>query len=131
MMMDDRALLKLAEQAMGRAYAPYSGYRVGACLLASDGRVFMGCNVENAAFGLTICAERGALMNALVAGAREFDAIAVTAAKSPPWPCGACRQTLNEFAPALRVIVRQSGQEPQSMPLDALLPHAFGPGSLV
>ena len=130
-MTNDKALLKLAMDAMERAYAPYSGYRVGACLLAGDGRTFMGCNVENAAYGQSICAERGALMNALAAGAREFEAIAVTAEKSQPWPCGACRQMLNEFAPQLRVTVMQAGYEPLTTVLDALLPHAFGPGNLV
>jgi len=128
--MDDRALLKLAEDAMERAYAPYSGYRVGACLLAKDGRAFIGFNVENASYSLSICAERGAMMHALIAGARDFEAVAVVAEKSPPWPCGACRQMLNEFAPKIRVIVMQSGREPLALSLDKLLPHAFGPGSL-
>ena len=125
----DEELLAAAREAMTMAYAPYSRYRVGACLLAEDGRVFKGCNVECASFGMTICAERAALVQAVTAGARRFVAIAVAAEGAAPYPCGACRQMLNEFAPRLRVLVTWDGQV-SATTLDALLPHSFGPDSL-
>lgn len=86
------ALLSMAQDAAQNAYAPYSGLRVGAALEAKDGRVFVGCNIENASFGATVCAERVALFSAVAAGAKEFTAIAVT-----HMPCGICRQALAEF----------------------------------
>ena len=126
----DEALLQAARDAMTRAYAPYSQYRVGACLLCEDGRLFTGCNVENAAYGLSNCAERTALFKAVSEGAQAFTAIAIAAEGSAPWPCGACRQALSEFSPALRVLVTwQNGQTDEST-LDKLLPHGFGPHSL-
>lgn len=125
----DATLLALAVAARQRSYSPYSGYAVGAALLAADGRVFQGCNVENASFGLTNCAERTALFKAVSEGAREFTAIAIAAEKSAPWPCGACRQALNEFAPDIRVLVTWDGQVEEA-PLSQLLPHGFGPKEL-
>lgn len=125
----DATLLALAVAARQRSYSPYSGYAVGAALLAADGRVFQGCNVENASFGLTNCAERTALFKAVSEGAREFTAIAIAAEKSAPWPCGACRQALNEFAPDIRVLVTWDGQV-EVAPLSQLLPHGFGPKEL-
>ncbi len=100
--MTDRELMTLAEEARRNAYAPYSGFAVGAALLSRDGRVFCGCNVENISFSLTNCAERSALFAAVSAGVREFDTIAITGAKlgeEPDHcaPCGACRQVLAEF----------------------------------
>ena len=93
-----------AEIARTHAYAPYSRFRVGAALLTTDGRVIHGCNVENASFGLSICAERNAMWKALSEGERSFAAIAVTAEPGHgASPCGACRQVLHEFAPHLRV----------------------------
>jgi cytidine deaminase len=117
--------------AMSRAYAPYSNFRVGAALQDKDGRVFIGCNVENASFGGTICAERAALAAALVAGSRTFDRLVVaTEATEPTPPCGVCRQVLVEFAPAIEVIsVTAAGQEAR-WTLDALLPSPFTPHSL-
>lgn len=126
----DGALLALARQAMERSYAPYSKYRVGACLLCADGRVFQGCNVENASFGLTNCAERTAVFAAVSEGATEFEAIAIAARDSAPWPCGACRQVLNEFAPTIRVLVTWGDGQTASARLDELLPHGFGPRDL-
>lgn len=125
----DETLLALALQARERSYSPYSGYAVGAALLCEDGRVFQGCNIENASFGLTNCAERTALFKAVSEGAREFTKIAIAAEKAAPWPCGACRQALNEFAPGIRVIVTWDGQVDEK-PLSELLPCGFGPKEL-
>ena len=125
---DDRALIDLAKEAMKRSYSPYSSYPVGAALHAKDGRVFLGCNIENASFGLTNCAERTAVFKAVSDGAREFDVIAI-AAKTKAWPCGACRQVLNEFAPGIRVIVTWDGNVEEKNLRD-LLPESFGPDSM-
>lgn len=125
----DEALLALAVSARERSYSPYSGYAVGAALLCADGRIFQGCNIENASFGLTNCAERTAMFKAISEGATEFVTIAISAEKSAPWPCGACRQVLNEFAPGIRVLVTWDGHVDEAM-LSELLPHGFGPKSL-
>ena len=122
----DETLLALAREAMKRSYSPYSNYPVGAALLCADGRIFQGCNIENASFGLTNCAERTAMFKAISEGATEFSAIAIASRKSAPWPCGACRQVLNEFAPGIRVLVTWDGGQDE-MSLHELLPHGFGP----
>ena len=129
--MTDRQLADLALDARKHAYTPYSHFNVGAALLCKDGTVFTGCNVENAAYGSTICAERTALVKAISEGHRNFDAIAIAGSGDDfCWPCGSCRQMLFEFAPNLRVLaVRPDGQF-QTATLAELLPHAFGPTSL-
>lgn len=116
---------------MERAYAPYSNFRVGAALLASDGSISEGCNVENAAYPVGICAERGALATAVARGSRNFEAIAIaTEAEAPTPPCGMCRQMLEEFSPHMLVVsVTRSGGEAR-WSLDELLPKAFTPHSL-
>ena len=124
----DEELVALAKDAMKNSYSPYSKYRVGACILAKSGKVYQGCNIENASYGATNCAERTALFKAVSEGEREFTAIAIAADKSLPWPCGICRQALSEFAPDLRVIVA-CGDERDSLPLNVLLPHDFSPRS--
>lgn len=126
----DEELLRRAREALKNAYAPYSRYRVGACILAADGRMFCGCNVENASYGLTICAERGAVMAAVSSGAREFERIAIVSEGSLPWPCGACRQVLREFAPDIEVLVQNSEGNTHRATLSELLPMSFGPESL-
>lgn len=130
----DRVWTTLAERAMGameRAYAPYSGFRVGAALLAADGSVTEGCNVENAAYPVTICAERAAVAAAVTRGVRSFRAIVIaTEGDAPASPCGMCRQVLMEFAPELEVLsVTRSGAEAR-WTMAELLPHAFTPTSL-
>lgn len=126
----DEELLALARLAMQNSYCPYSRYRVGAALLCADGRVYQGCNIENASFGLSNCAERTALFKAVSEGAREFTAIAIASNGAPPYPCGACRQALNEFAPDLRVMVTWGENQVDKTDLPALLPHGFGPKDL-
>ena len=125
----DEKLLDMAVGMLAYSYVPYSHYPVGAALLARDGRVFTGCNVENAAYGNTMCAERTALFKAVSEGAREFEAIAIAARGSAPFPCGACRQSLYEFAPDLRVMVTWDGNVRKTT-LRQLLPEGFGPSSL-
>ena len=130
--MSDRELVKLAFEMHKYSYVPYSRFPVGAALLTQDGRVFTGCNVENAAYGSTVCAERTALLTAVRAGCREgWTAIAVAGqGEDYCWPCGACRQMLYEFAPGLRVLAARGDGEYQEASLRELLPHGFGPKSL-
>ena len=127
--MTDERLLEMAIEARKNAYVPYSGYAVGAALETKDGHVFTGCNVENAAYGNTLCAERTALVKAVSEGYREFTKIAIAASGSAPYPCGACRQSLSEFAPDLEVFVTWDGHVDR-VPLAELLPYGFGPSSL-
>lgn len=123
---DDKELLSFARNAMRNSYSPYSHFPVGAALRARDGRVFLGCNVENATYGASICAERTALVKAVSEGAREFDAIAVSTKDLPGWPCGICRQCLSEFAPDLRVLITwKDGEKVEKTTLGELLPHQF------
>lgn len=129
--MDEARLVAAAVEARKNAYAPYSGFAVGAALLAKGRRVFTGCNVENASYGLTVCAERVALFKAVSEGVREFEAIAVACGETPCSPCGACRQALYEFAPELKVILADGeGRRWETMSLSQLLPHAFGSSDL-
>jgi len=124
--MDDRNLLAVAEQAAAVAYAPYSGLKVGATLLARDGRFFTGCNVENASYGLTICAERTAVTKAVSEGARRFRRMAIYVYSHRPFsPCGACRQVLHEFAPDLTLLLSCATGETREVRLADLLPDAF------
>src|SRR5450756_2213520 len=121
----DLALLAFARDAQEKAYAPYSDFRVGAAVYAG-GEIYQGCNVENAAFGSTVCAERGAAMAAVLAGNTFFDAIAVVGdSEDPTVPCGACRQFLAEFNPEMRVVMGGREDIVSVSSLEELLPDAF------
>lgn len=124
--MTELELIQLAMEVQQRAYAPYSKFKVGAALLASSGNVFVGCNVENASYGLAICAERGAISTAVANGETQFDKIAVVASPLAT-PCGACRQVLFQFGPDLEVICasEQLPKEFRSYRINELLPHGF------
>lgn len=125
-------LLQAALAVRERAYTPYSGFKVGAALEATDGRVFVGCNVENAAYGPTICAERNAVTTAVAEGVRSFRRIVVVGSgPGPTTPCGVCRQVLFEFAPDLEITaVGTDGASAVYVLSRDLLPHGFGPARL-
>ena len=123
--MDDKALVELAKKARANAYAPYSGFSVGAAVLAADGRVFSGCNIENASYGLTNCAERTAIFSAVAAGVKRFAALSVVADGALPCsPCGACRQVIAEFA-VERIILANLAGKSRVVTAEELLPFAF------
>jgi cytidine deaminase len=120
------SLREAAMRALDNAHAPYSNFKVGAALLTRDGRVITGCNVENSAYGLAICAETLAVASAVSQGLTKFDEIAIASDdKEPTPPCGACRQVLNEFAPNIRISSYTRDGKEASWTLDELLPHAF------
>ena len=114
-----------------KAYSPYSKFRVGAAVLAGSGRIYAGCNIENASYGLCQCAERTAIFTAVAAGEREIKAVAVyTPTRQAVLPCGACRQVINEFGPQALVISMCDGPTRIETTLVQLLPGAFGPENL-
>jgi len=126
----DRDLLEAAVAAAtevrDRAHAPYSRFQVGAAVVDGDGRIFTGCNVENASYGLTVCAERNAVALAVANGSRRLKAVViVTAAPTPTPPCGACRQVLSEFGPDMLVVSRTVDGQEATYQLSEILPHAF------
>jgi cytidine deaminase len=125
-------LLGAAREARERAYAPYSGFNVGAAVLADDGRIFAAPNVENASYGVSLCAERGAVHKAVSEGAGRLEAVAVVASgEGHTWPCGACRQVLYEFGRGDLVVISEApGGGREQHPLADLLPNAFGPEDL-
>ena len=129
--MNDKELITAAFNAMEKAYAPYSGYKVGAALLCKNGKLFTGCNIENASYTPTVCAERTAFFKAVSEGEREFEKIAVVGGKDGNvtdtfMPCGVCRQVMTEFCKAdFTVLVAKSTDEYCSFTLEQLLPHSF------
>lgn len=136
--MDEKDLIELAYHARESAYAPYSGFRVGAALLAKSGKIYLGCNIENAAYGPSNCAERTAFFKAVSEGERTFDAIAIVGGKSEERegqmcpPCGVCRQVMMEFCDPeqFEVILATSVEDYAIYRLKELMPFGFGPGNL-
>ena len=120
-------MLRMANDARDRAYAPYSKFSVGACVKAGSGAYYLGCNIENASYSATICAERNAMFKAVYEGEREFDAIAIVwDGNGPALPCGACRQVLSEFcSPDMPVICSNCKGEYKLLELGELMPYAF------
>lgn len=131
-------LINKALEVRKNAYAPYSNFLVGSAVLCEDGSIFTGCNIENASYGLTVCAERNAIFNAVAAGNKKIKSIAVVAARAdgnaPPEvgpPCGACRQVIFEFGPDIEVIMAHvTSDRVEVSSISDLLPRAFGPSSL-
>ena len=127
----DEELIKVASLARQRAYAPYSSYKVGAAIRTARNKVHAGANVENASYGMTVCAERTAAFAAVNAGDTKFDAIAIVIDDDKlPTPCGACRQVLAEFSPSMRVVLATTGGQRKATTLAELLPDPFLPGNL-
>ncbi len=128
-----RKLKAAAKAAAGFAYAPYSKFHVGAAVLTSSGKIYSGCNVENASYGLTNCAERTAIFNAAAAGEKRLKlecVVVYTPTQTATAPCGACRQVIYEFSSKAKVISFCASQEQIDVSIDALLPRAFGPADL-
>jgi cytidine deaminase len=124
-------LLQAAIEVRENAYAPYSRFKVGAAILADNGEIYTGCDVENASYGLSICAERAAVFHAVLHGCVSFRALAVVAdLEEPVLPCGACRQILNEFSPSMWIIMGNLKGKTRRMRVQELLPHAFSPAVL-
>lgn len=131
--MEEEALLReKAREARAHSYSPYSHYAVGAALLTEEGKIYQGCNIENAGFTPTICAERTAFFKAVFEGERHFRAIAITATgEDIGYPCGVCRQVMAEFCGGDFIILceNRDGSKQDSTTFDKILPHAFGPGA--
>src|SRR5262245_36000052 len=126
-----QALIRAARTVSEHAYCRYSEFRVGAAILGNSGAIYPGCNVENASYGLTLCAERNAVTRAIADGETELQAIAIyTPTSTPTAPCGACRQLLNEFGPKMPVVCVCNGKQRIKTTLAKLLPEAFGPKNL-
>lgn len=138
--MEDKALIAQALEARKAAYAPYSGYLVGAALLTKSGKIYLGCNIESASYSPTNCAERTAFFKAVSEGEREFEAIAVVGAHRDTkpeefgyfYPCGVCRQVMMEFCKPteFRVITAKNTDEYKAMTLEQILPYGFGPADM-
>ena len=125
-----KELAAAAQEASRNAYAPYSDFKVGAALITADGTIFTGCNVENASYGGTICAERNAATTAVARGCTDFEAIAIYSETSPPsGPCGLCRQFLGEFNPDMKIYLTNDKGETVRTSLTKLMPMPFTPAS--
>lgn len=122
----DRKMIQMAQAVRELAYAPYSNFKVGVALLGKSGKIYQGCNIENASYGLTICAERVAAAKAISEGERDFRGIAIVADTDKPCPpCGMCRQFLYEFSPDMEIIMANLEGEVLKVTLRELLPNAF------
>ncbi|RKD29478.1 cytidine deaminase [Thermohalobacter berrensis] len=128
--MDKKLLIKKALEAKEKAYSPYSGFKVGAALLTKSGKIFTGCNIENASYTPTICAERTAIAKAVSDGEREIVAIAITGDSEWTYPCGVCRQVIREFGNNAIIIITKSEEEYREYTLSELFPYSFGPEDL-
>lgn len=118
-------LIEQAKKAMENAYAPYSGYKVGAAVKDCDGNIYTGCNIENASYGATLCGERMAIFKAVSEGSRKISVIAVTSQGSMPYPCGMCRQVMTEFMDEDGIILLEHKGNVESYTLKELMPYAF------
>lgn len=123
------SLLAQAIEARQQSYSPYSHYAVGAALLTRSGKIYQGCNIENAGYTASVCAERVAIFKAIFEGERDFVAIAVVTSNGGA-PCGVCRQVMREFAPDLTVIISDTSGQNKVLSLPDLLPYSFGPENL-
>lgn len=128
--MENKELIKMALQAQKKAYVPYSKFKVGAALIAEDGEIYTGCNIENAAYSPSVCAERTAIFKAISEGNRKIKTIAVVANSNYTHPCGVCRQVIREFGKDATIIVAKSENEYKEYKIDDLLPHSFNPDDL-
>lgn len=127
-----KKLIKEAEKARKRAYTPYSKFKVGAAILTSNGKIFTGCNIENASFGLTVCAERVAILKAISEDSTEFEAIAIIGdTEQPCSPCGACRQVVSEFGENIKIIMSNLKGDIKIKKIGELLPEAFSKNDLL
>ena len=130
--LDYEKLLKEAEKARGKAYTPYSKFKVGAAVLTTDGKIFTGCNIENASFGLTVCAERVAILKAISEGSYKFEAMAIIGdTKRPCSPCGACRQVISEFGEDIKIAMSNLKGDVKIKKISELLPEAFNKNDLL
>ena len=129
--METKEIIEKSFEAQNCAYAPYSNFKVGACLVTKSGKVYLGGNIENASYPATICAERVAMCKAVSEGEKEFETICITCSKkTPAYPCGVCRQFMREFSPNVKVIIATSVDNYEIYSLEELLPHSFGPENL-
>lgn len=128
--MDVKVLIEKALEAKKNAYVPYSNFRVGACLLTEDDKIYTGCNIEIVSYSPTICAERTAIFKAVSEGHRKIKAIAVVGDSNYTFPCGVCRQVMREFGKNVSIIIANSLDDYKIYTLDELLPNSFGPEDL-
>lgn len=124
--MENKELIDIANKAKNFSYSPYSKFRVGAALLCEDGKIFTGCNIENASYGLAVCAERTAMLKAISEGYKNFKKIAIVVdTPTPAYPCGACMQVMSEFAPNLQILLCGSNNQIVETNLTQIFPQQF------
>ena len=129
-MIEDKKLIGYAIKAKEKSYSPYSNFKVGAAVLTEEGKVFTGCNIENAAYSPTICAERTAIAKAVSEGYRSFTKIAIVGGDEGAFPCGVCRQFIKEFSDDMVFLIAKSTGEYEEYTLEEVLPNGFGPRDL-